>query len=87
MMTPTCDPDVVIEQQSPGVITYRNTVTGRRWEVHGTCTWTDPNSWGPCGEGANDPVPGPPEGRLYIPVTPEFVCPPCPFTFVELDPV
>ena len=81
----TLDPDVVIEERSPGYVRYRNVISGRHWEVFGTCIWTDPETWGPCGDGTTDPVPGPPEGRLDIPVTPDFTgC--CPFRYVELDP-
>ena len=32
----TADPLVVIEEQRPGYVRYRN-AEGRRWEVHGTC--------------------------------------------------
>lgn len=35
--TPTADPSVVIEASRTGYTRYRNTVTGRRWEVRGTC--------------------------------------------------
>ncbi len=35
--TLTSDPFVVIEQKRQGYIRYRNTQTGRRWEVRGTC--------------------------------------------------
>jgi hypothetical protein len=34
---PTADPDVVIEAKRSGYVRYRNTRTGRRWEVSGTC--------------------------------------------------
>jgi hypothetical protein len=37
MDTPTADPYVVIEEQSPGYIRYRNTLTNERWEMYGTC--------------------------------------------------
>jgi len=87
--TVTADPFVTIEDSSPGYIRYRAS-GGRRWEVHGTCGWPDPATWGPCGDGALDPVPGPPEGRLDIPVTPELVCSFCVsrfLTFRELDSV
>lgn len=36
-LTPTADPYVFIEEQRPGYVVYRNTTTGRRWAVHGTC--------------------------------------------------
>lgn len=32
----TADPLVVIEEQRPGYVRYRN-AEGRRWEVYGTC--------------------------------------------------
>ncbi len=75
----TCDPDVVIESRGEvngqPWIRYRNTATGRRWEVHGRCI-----GLGFCWEGAVGPAP-----ELDCPVTPEFEgC--CPFVFVELDP-
>jgi hypothetical protein len=35
--TATADPYVVIEQTRRGYTRYRNTLTGRRWEVRGTC--------------------------------------------------
>lgn len=37
MEEPTADPDVVIEEQRPGYCRYRNTVTGARWIMYGTC--------------------------------------------------
>lgn len=33
----TSDPYVVIEEQRQGYVRYRDTITGRRWEVHGVC--------------------------------------------------
>lgn len=36
-MKPTLDPYVVIEEQRDGYVRYRNTETGKRWEVHGVC--------------------------------------------------
>ena len=81
MWTPTCDPAVVIEERRPGYVRYRMLPTGRRWEVHGVC-----DGRGDCSVGSSDPFPGPPEGRLDIPVTPEFTgC--CPFRYVELEPI
>lgn len=73
---PTCDPGVLIEEQRPGYVRYRQ-VGGRRWEVHGTCAWTDPTRMGPCSEGAVEPPYGPPEGRLDVPITPELDCSLC----------
>lgn len=37
LFTPTVDPHVVIEAQAAGLVTYRNTLTGERWQVIGTC--------------------------------------------------
>src|SRR5687767_455448 len=34
--TASADPLVVVEEQRPGYVRYRN-AEGRRWEVHGTC--------------------------------------------------
>lgn len=74
---PTADPDVVIEYKGENVVRYRS-AAGRRWEVHGTCDLR-----GHCIEGAVDPLLGPADGRLDVPVTPKFKgC--CPFWFVEL---
>lgn len=36
-MIPTVDPHVVIESQAPGVVVYRQTTTGARWRIRGTC--------------------------------------------------
>lgn len=72
-MIPTCDPDVMIEEQRVGYVCYRNK-DGRRWEVWGIC-----DQRGNCSQGAVNTKP-----ELDCPVTPEFKdC--CPFTFVELD--
>lgn len=80
-MKSTVDPYVFIEEQRDGYVRYLRTADGRRWEVWGTCV-----PGGGCMEGAVEPDPGPPEGRLDIPVTPELVCR-CAeeqFRFVEL---
>ncbi len=61
-MTPTADPDIVIESESPGYVRYQHS-DGRRWEVRGTCTYI-----GNCIEGAVDPLLGPRETRLDVPV-------------------
>jgi hypothetical protein len=97
---PTQDPAVVIEACEPGWGRYRNTLTGRCWEVHGTC-----DNRGDCLIGAVIDVRGeqvqvrdhghlaelrarlgPRLGHdLDSPVTPEFTgC--CPFTYRELEP-
>jgi hypothetical protein len=89
----TQDPLVVIEERREGYVRYRNTETGRRWEVHGECV-----GLGHCIVGAVLP-----DGEhvetlerakevwaerrerflLDSPITPEFKgC--CPFRFVEL---
>jgi hypothetical protein len=95
----TADPNVVIESQNKltGYVRYRNTKTGRRWEVRGACVHL-----GSCMVGA---VLHDAEGEFAIhsladltsprflalaasitydtPITPEFRgC--CPFTFTEL---
>ena len=64
---PTVDPYVLIEEQRKGYVRYRNITTGRRWIVRGVCDLR-----GDCIIGAVDPPLGPPEGRLDVPVTPEF---------------
>lgn len=81
MEMPTCDPDVVIEDEREAFIQYRSLSTGRRWSVTGVCDYR-----GDCMIGAAEPWPPMRrEDRLDIPVTPEFTgC--CPFTYVELDP-
>lgn len=93
-MEPTQDPHVVIEARGYAMIRYRNRLTGRRWEVHGTC-----DNRGDCvigswvhGELVRDHTHladlrvryGPRLGfDLDCPVTPEFSgC--CEFRFVEL---
>lgn len=70
-LTPTVEPGVFIEDQRPGYVRYR-AVDGRRWEIEGTCDMR-----GNCLTGAVDPLLGPPEGRLDVPVTPGFTgcCP------------
>lgn len=70
-LIPTADPHVSIEEQRAGYIRYRAD-DGRRWEVVGTCDLR-----GDCLVGAVDPLLGPPEGRLDVPVTPDFTgcCP------------
>jgi hypothetical protein len=72
---PTADPYVWIEERRPGYVRYSD--GDREWEVIGTCAWTDPMTWGPCGEGAAEPSPGSPEGRLDVPVAPGFQCSLC----------
>ena len=75
----TLDPDVFIEDERTGYVRYRRT-DGRRWEVWGECDYR-----GDCLVGAVDPLLGPRETRLDVPVTPEFAgC--CPLQFVELAP-
>lgn len=80
-MEPTVDPTVFIEEKRPGYVRYRN-ADGRRWEVHGTC-----DQRGDCLVGAVDPVLGPPDARLDVPVTPEFdtCCGAEIFRYVELE--
>lgn len=74
MNTPTCDKDVIIEEQHEGYWRYRNITSGRRWEVYGVC-----DQRGYCWQGAVGPKP-----KLDCPVTPEFKgC--CVFKFVELE--
>jgi hypothetical protein len=84
----TIDPWVVMEAQRPGYVRYRGLDDGRRWEVHGTCAWTDAETDGPCQEGQRSLPIGPPDGRLDCPVTPELDCSLCVgeghLTFTEL---
>lgn len=99
--TPTFDPCVFIESESPGYIRYWRSTDLRRWEVHGAC-----KNRGYCIIGANLPdgtqpttlqavldwFKANPQGEaniLDVPVTPEFdTC--CAasgdLTFVELAP-
>mgnify|MGYP001566593262 CR=1 FL=1 len=78
-MLPTYDPDVFIEEERVGYVRYHRVSDGRRWEVWGVCDYR-----GDCIVGAVDPPLGPREGRLDVPVTPEFSgC--CEFRFVELE--
>lgn len=78
-LLPTADPYVFIEEEYKGYVRYQNTLTGRRWEVFGICDYR-----GDCIVGAVDPLLGPRETRLDVPVTPEFEnC--CPFTYRELE--
>jgi hypothetical protein len=77
-MMVTCDPWVYIEEQRPGYVRYRCLASGERWEVLGTCALKDgdPES---CMQGSVDDRtrgdraywanPGPPEGRLDIPIS------------------
>lgn len=65
-MTPTVDPSVVIEEEHPGYVRYRRD-DGVRWEVRGVCDYR-----GDCLVGSVDPLLGPREQRLDVPVTPEF---------------
>lgn len=62
----TADPHVVIEEQRPGYVRYRSD-EGCRWEITGVCDMR-----GDCLVGAVDPLLGPPETRLDVPVTPDF---------------
>lgn len=61
-LTPTCDPYVFIESQTPTSVVYVNPGQGLRWRVDGVC-----NKCGKCWEGAVGPAP-----VLDSPVTPEF---------------
>jgi hypothetical protein len=63
---PTVDPNVFIEEERAGYVRYRAT-DGRRWEILGLCDYR-----GVCLIGAVDPLLGPRETRLDVPVTPEF---------------
>jgi hypothetical protein len=94
-MVPTKDPGVFIEERRSGYVRYRAVLPNRdgiyrRWEVLGTCAWSDPTRHGPCEEGAAEPPSGPPESRLDVPVTPELDCALCVdgshLRFVELEP-
>lgn len=71
-LIPTAEPGVFIEAQRPGYIRYVRASPRQRWEILGTCDMR-----GDCLVGANDPLLGPPESRLDVPVTPEFAgcCP------------
>ncbi len=76
-MTPTAEPCVFIEEERPGYIRYRAT-DGHRWEVFGICDYR-----GDCLVGAVDPLLGPRESRLDVPVAAGFSgC--CPLRVVEL---
>lgn len=66
-MIPTVDPYVFIEEQRPGYWRYRRTSDGARWEIFGHCDMR-----GNCLVGAVNPLLGPPESRLDVPVTPEL---------------
>ena len=68
---PTADPTVVIESRREGYVRYRRS-DGARWEVRGSCDMR-----GDCLVGAVDPLLGPPEDRLDVPVLPGFTgcCP------------
>ena len=73
-MIPTAEDGVFIEEQHLGYVRYIRPETGQRWEIFGVCDMR-----GDCLIGAVDPLLGPPEGRLDVPVTPEFKgC--CPLT-------
>jgi hypothetical protein len=65
-VTPTADPHTWIEEERPNYVRYRSD-DGRRWEIRGTCDYR-----GDCLIGAVDPLLGPRETRLDVPVTPEF---------------
>jgi hypothetical protein len=65
-LTPTADPDVLIEEERPGYVRYAH-VDGRRWEVSGVCDYR-----GDCLVGAVEPLLGPRESRLDVPVGPGF---------------
>lgn len=66
MLIETSDPTVFIEEQYSGYTRYIST-EGKRWEIFGICDMR-----GVCLIGAVDPILGPPETRLDVPVTPEF---------------
>lgn len=59
----TCDPNVVIESQTPTSVIYLVPASGARWRIDGVC-----NKCGACWEGAIGPAP-----VLDCPVTPEFI--------------
>jgi hypothetical protein len=63
---PTADPTVLIEEKRDGYVRYVRD-DGVRWEIEGVCDMR-----GDCLVGAVDPLLGPPETRLDVPVTPEF---------------
>jgi hypothetical protein len=65
-MIPTADPTVWIEEERVGYVRYRAD-DGRRWEIEGICDYR-----GDCLIGAVDPLMGPREDRLDVPVTPDF---------------
>jgi hypothetical protein len=66
-MIPTADPYVFIEEQRPGYWRYHRTSDDARWEIFGYCDMR-----GDCLVGSVNPLLGPPETRLDVPVTPEF---------------
>lgn len=96
MSQPTLDPDIVIDAQSAGKVTYRSISTGEKWAVHGVC-----NQCGLCVVGAAHPEhyrwldkPGIPfavvdlrvaGGRLDEPITPRFNTQGCCLTIEVLD--
>jgi hypothetical protein len=86
----TCDPYIWIEEGRKDYVRYRNVITGRRWEVLGTCIYEGDGN-GPCEEGAATGVAGPPGSRLDIPVSPELICELCvdggTLRFAELESV
>ena len=91
-MQATADPNVFIEEQRKGYVRYRNTETGRRWEVHGECVGLARCIVGAVVDGEEVKTlkrakklwaEGKERFPLDSPVTPEFHgC--CPFTFKEL---
>jgi hypothetical protein len=61
-MTPTCDPNVVIESSTETSVIYLVPATGERWRIDGTC-----NQCGLCWDGAVGDRP-----TLDCPVRPEI---------------
>lgn len=66
-MTSTADPHVFIEEERLGYICYSRTIDGMRWEVFGICDYR-----GDCLKGAVNPLLGPREGRLDVPIGPNY---------------
>lgn len=95
MSESTADPYVVIEARGPDWVSYRNTSSGRRWEVRGVC-----DRRGDCLIGAvlDDgtvirdhahlaELGDRPDSMYDVPVTPEFdsCCGSDIFTYAELS--
>lgn len=95
MLHPTQDLHVSIEEIREGYVRYRNTLTGRRWEVHGHCIGVARCIVGAVVDGEEVKTlerakalwaEGKERFPLDSPVTPEFKgC--CEFRFVELKAV